>query len=182
MAKTIYVKTVPITVEYRKVKNINLYVKPPGGTVLITAPESVSMKRIVEFANGKTEWILRKKEQMQKKQLRGEAKEETTVTEAQMARLKEKLKEYAGKWELRRGVHAVQWTLRPMKTRWGSCTVDTKRIRINTRLVNYPDECLEYIVVHELCHLIEPSHNQRFYAYMDRFLPDWRLRRKRLKS
>ena len=78
------------------------------------------------------------------------------------------------------GVNATNWTFRYMKTRWGSCTVNTGRIRINTRLAFYPDECLEYIVVHELCHLIEPSHNKRFHAYMTKFLPDWKIRKKKL--
>ncbi len=80
------------------------------------------------------------------------------------------------------GVRATGWTLRKMKTRWGSCTVNTGRIRINTRLYFFPEEILEYIVVHELCHLIEPSHDQRFQAYMTRFLPDWRERRRRMRE
>ena len=84
------------------------------------------------------------------------------VSEEQIEKMKRQVLEYAGKWERVMGVHASGWTLRDMKTRWGSCTVSTGRIRLNTRLVYYPEECLEYVIVHELCHLIEPSHNQRF--------------------
>lgn len=185
MAKTIYVDQIPITVEYRKVKNINLYIKPPDGSVLIAAPKRVSLKRITGFAQEKSGWIIEKRRQVQERSRRKEkeaAKPEPEITETQMARLEEKLKEYIGKWEPRMGVHAAQWTFRKMKTRWGSCTVDTGKIRINSRLAHYPDECLEYIVVHELCHLIEPSHNRRFHAYMDRFLPDWKQRKERLKN
>lgn len=187
MAKIIYINSgedqIPITVEYRKVKNINLYIKPPEGDVLITAPRSVSMKRLLKFAEEKTDWITRKCEEVRKRsRIKAEKPPEPEITEEQMRHLERKLKEYICKWEPRMGVHAAQWTFRRMKTRWGSCTVDTAKIRINTRLALYHDECLEYIVVHELCHLIEPSHNQRFCAHMDQFLPDWRQRKERLRS
>lgn len=62
-----------------------------------------------------------------------------------------------------------------MKTRWGSCNVKRHTIRLSTELAKKPVECLEYVVVHELVHLLEPSHNARFVALMDRFLPQWRF-------
>ncbi len=58
-----------------------------------------------------------------------------------------------------------------MKTRWGSCTPKTGAIRINARLAAYPPECLEFVVAHELVHLLEPSHNTRFHALLDEFCP-----------
>lgn len=58
-----------------------------------------------------------------------------------------------------------------MKTRWGSCTPKTGAIRINARLAAYPPECLEFVVAHELVHLLEPSHNARFHALLDEFCP-----------
>lgn len=67
-----------------------------------------------------------------------------------------------------------------MKTRWGSCNPSTGAIRLNTDLAKKPPECLEYIVVHELAHLIEPSHNARFVSVMDLFLPQWQLYRDEL--
>ena len=60
-----------------------------------------------------------------------------------------------------------------MKTRWGSCNYRAHHIRLNSDLASYPPHCLEYVVVHELVHLIEPSHNARFYALMTQFYPDW---------
>jgi predicted metal-dependent hydrolase len=60
-----------------------------------------------------------------------------------------------------------------MKTKWGSCSPATNGIRLNTELVKKPRECLEYIVVHEMVHLLEPTHNSRFLAFMDRFMPKW---------
>ena len=69
-----------------------------------------------------------------------------------------------------------------MKTKWGSCNPTSKRVWLNTELAKKPSECLEYIIVHELVHLIEPRHGQEFVALMDHNLPDWRRRRSLLNS
>ena len=84
--------------------------------------------------------------------------------------------------EARIGVHAARWSVRVMKTRWGSCTPKTGAIRINARLAAYPLECLEFVVVHELVHLLEPSHNARFRTLLDEFCPDNRGIARRLKQ
>lgn len=84
--------------------------------------------------------------------------------------------------EARIGVHATHWSVRVMKTRWGSCTPKTGAIRINARLAAYPPECLEFVVAHELVHLLEPSHNTRFHALLDEFCPDNRGIARRLKQ
>lgn len=73
--------------------------------------------------------------------------------------------------EARVGVHATRWSVRVMKTRWGSCTPKTGAIRINARLAAYPPECLEFVVAHELVHLLEPCHNARFHTLLDEFCP-----------
>lgn len=78
------------------------------------------------------------------------------------------------KWEAQMGVTAGRIFIQRMKTKWGSCNPGTAAIRLNTDLAKKPPECLEYILVHELAHLIEPSHNARFVATMDLFLPNWR--------
>lgn len=84
--------------------------------------------------------------------------------------------------EARIGVHATRWSVRVMKTRWGSCTPKTGAIRTNARLAAYPPECLEFVVAHELVHLLEPSHNARFHALLDEFCPDNRGIARRLKQ
>lgn len=78
------------------------------------------------------------------------------------------------KWEAIMRVKVARIFIQRMKTRWGSCNPSAGSIRLNTDLAKKPPECLEYIVVHELTHLIEPSHNARFVALMDTFLPNWR--------
>lgn len=84
------------------------------------------------------------------------------------------------KWQPLLGVQATQVFVQRMKTKWGSCTPESGYIRLNTDLAKKPPECLEYIVVHELAHLLEPTHNQRFAAIMDLYLPHWQLLRKQL--
>jgi hypothetical protein len=64
-----------------------------------------------------------------------------------------------------------------MKTKWGSCNPTARTIRLNTELAKKPKECLEYIVAHEMVHLLEPTHNASFIAMMDRFIPKWRFYR-----
>jgi predicted metal-dependent hydrolase len=83
------------------------------------------------------------------------------------------------KWERTLGVKARRVFVQRMKTKWGSCTPDAGHIRLNTDLAKKPPECLEYILVHELVHLLEPTHNARFVGLMDLYLPHWKhLRRK----
>lgn len=81
------------------------------------------------------------------------------------------------KWERAMGVKAEKIFVQRMKTKWGSCSPKTSSLRLNTDLAKKPIECLEYIVVHEMAHLIEPTHNHRFTALMDRLMPNWRMHR-----
>jgi predicted metal-dependent hydrolase len=83
-------------------------------------------------------------------------------------------------WQERMGVRVERIFVRRMKTRWGSCTPRTRTIRFNSELAKRPPSALEYIVVHELVHLLEPGHGPRFVALMDRFLPEWRAERRAL--
>lgn len=94
--------------------------------------------------------------------------------------LEQAIPDLAKRWEKIIGVKVAIWRVKKMKTLWGSCNVRARRIWLNSELVKKPPECLEYVLVHEMVHLLEASHNHRFYAFMDRFLPDWKERRKRL--
>lgn len=88
--------------------------------------------------------------------------------------VKAAMPELLAKWEPLMGVKAGRVFVQRMKTKWGSCNPAARSIRINTDLAKKPPECLEYIVVHELAHLIEPTHNARFTALMELFMPKWR--------
>ena len=95
-------------------------------------------------------------------------------------KLKERIGTLVSEWESRLGVEVGSFVVRKMKTRWGSCTPQSQTIYINLELAKKPLECLEYIMVHEMLHLIEATHNTRFIALMDNFLPKWRFYRGKL--
>ncbi len=83
-------------------------------------------------------------------------------------------------WEPRLGVTVSRLFVQHMKTKWGSCNPRLRSIRINTELAKKPTECLEYLVLHEMAHLLEPTHNKRFVALMDQFMPKWKFYRDQL--
>jgi predicted metal-dependent hydrolase len=84
------------------------------------------------------------------------------------------------KWEQRLDVRVERIFVQRMRTRWGSCNREARTLRLNTDLAKKPRECLEYILVHELVHLLEPTHNTHFVKLMDQFLPGWPQRRELL--
>jgi len=85
-------------------------------------------------------------------------------------------------WKKKLGVEANSLNTKKMKTKWGSCNIQAKRIWLNLELAKKPPECMEYILVHELVHLLERHHNQRFRSLMDKHMPNWRERRDLLNS
>jgi predicted metal-dependent hydrolase len=87
---------------------------------------------------------------------------------------------YIEKWEPLIGVTAGKLHIQRMKTRWGSCNPRRRSIRLNSELGKKPLGSLEFVVVHELIHLLEPTHNARFYALMDKFMPNWKHLRNEL--
>ncbi len=91
--------------------------------------------------------------------------------------LKAELPILIAKWEPLMGVRVERFFVQQMKTKWGSCNPRTGSIRLNTELAKKPRACLEYVVVHEMVHLIEPTHNQHFRTLMDHFVPNWRSQR-----
>jgi len=94
--------------------------------------------------------------------------------------LKAQIPEIIEKWEKVMGVKANEWGVKHMRTEWGTCNTDEKRIWINLELAKKPKNCLEYIIVHELVHLLERSHNDRFIALMNKYMPKWRAHRDEL--
>ena len=218
-----------ITVEVvrKRVKNINLTVQPPLGSVRISAPKRASLRTIRAFAISKLDWI-RKQQAWMREQARrappARPRQEfkyvdrerhdvwgkpcllavsereglpsidlnhdrlqlqvrpRTPIEGRRAVLENWYREQVRaavpplleRWEPRLGVKLERFQVRRMKTRWGSCTPAKRTIRLNSELATRSPELLEYIVVHELVHLLEASHNARFYDLLDLHMPGWR--------
>ena len=109
-------------------------------------------------------------------------KKKAIMEEWYRAKVKEAVPPLIAKWERAMAATVEGFFVRRMKTRWGSCTPRTRRIRLNTELAKKSPELLEYVVVHEMVHLIERHHNHRFVSLMDRHLPNWRDLRKALNN
>jgi hypothetical protein len=109
-------------------------------------------------------------------------KKQAMVEEWYREQIKDAAPALIAKWEPLMGVEVARFFVQRMKTKWGSCNPDSRSIRLNTELAKKPYDCLEYIVVHEMTHLLEPTHNARFVALMDRFMPNSRMRRDQLNQ
>lgn len=96
--------------------------------------------------------------------------------------LKEAVPPLIARWEPMLEVKVKKFFVQHMKTKWGGCSPERGTIRLNTELTKKPPDCLEYLVVHEMVHLLEPTHNGRFVGLMDRFMPNWRSRKDLLNS
>lgn len=155
-----------------------------------------------EYVSGESHYFWGKRYRMETRHTRGNSKVElqgskliltvrpdstaeqrsNTLNEWYRKQLRSKLPALFSKWEKAIGVCADEVKIKNMLTKWGTCNMTAKRVWINLQLAKKPPECLEYVVVHELVHLREKSHNKRFVAYMDEYLPDWRQRKNELNN
>ena len=129
-------------------------------------------KNVVRLSDDKIILVIKDKDQDR----------EQIVTSYLRKVLYNKALEFSNKYEKIMGVHAEQLRIKKMKTRWGTCNIEAKRIWINYELVKYPIECLEHIVVHELTHLLETNHTPRFYALLEKYYPNFRENDKLIKE
>lgn len=105
---------------------------------------------------------------------------EKVLTEWYRQQLKSELPHLIARWQQIVGVKIDDWGVKKMKTRWGTCNIQAKRIWLNLELIKKPHHCLEYVVVHELVHLLKRHHGDRFKAYMSKFMPNWNFYKKEL--
>lgn len=180
----IEVEGIKITVVKKRMKNLYLRIKKEDGSVWISAPLQVSDARIKKFALERMEWV--KENQAKYEALNKERGEQPILSDAEIKRrkvlLKAAVEKLVKKWEPLMQVKVSGITIRRMKTRWGSCNVNTHHININLSLYDKGPECLEYVVVHEMCHILEPSHNKVFWGYMTGYYPNWKEIRKQLNN
>jgi predicted metal-dependent hydrolase len=167
------------TLTRKRIKNLRLTVKAPDGDVVVSAPRHVPDAAIAAFVKDKAAWIQKHRDRLANQPRPLEAGPEA---EAMRAQLKETVPPLVEYWADRMGLPMPTLAFRRMTTRWGSCNTQTKRITFNLELGRRDPELLEYVVVHELAHLIERGHNARFYEVMDEYLPEWRILRRVLNG
>jgi hypothetical protein len=138
----------------------------------------------VIYRKGKAKVVIRNKTYMDLyvRDNSNQKQRQRVVTEWYRKQLKAKIPDLINKWQEIIGVTLNGWGVRQMKTKWGTCNIEEKHIWLNLELAKKPDLCLEYIIVHELVHLLERKHNDRFVALMDEFMPNWRLYRDELNQ
>lgn len=124
---------IPVTMERRKVKNLNLYVQPPEGCVLATIPWRMREADAIKFIRSKENWIRTAREKVRSRQKSAETPEKPPflIQRKRSKNCKKKSFVWPAYWEPLMGVQCTGWQLREMKTRWGSCTVQTGKIRLN---------------------------------------------------
>ena len=134
--------------------------------------------------NGAAKVLLRKKSMIEM-----HVRPETSARQRELVlhrwyrqQLKELIPPLLKEWQSVLGVELADWRIKRMRTRWGTCNAEARRIWLNLELAKKPEQCLEYVVIHELAHLIARKHDDKFIAVMDEHLPQWRLRRQQLNS
>lgn len=184
-----------VEVTRKQQKHMYLRLKPAGQAeshgagfrACVSAPSRYSDARIAYFVKERLPWIRQQAAKIQAGERRRESQgvagapmqAELDQWHAVVAAFVPALVE---KWAPILGVTPGKLAYRNMVSRWGSCNVKTGRICINVQLAAQPPECLEYVVVHELCHLIEANHGPRFHALLDSYLPNWRQAELKLRG
>ena len=172
-----------IQVTYRRTGRLSMRIVK-NGDVHVSAPIGLSRKEVEAFINEHLEWIAeaRKKTAEQQKQRADFYSQLSLTTKAQRVEATERIRALVEplveRHSLEMGVRPTAVSFRPMISRWGVCNVKDRSICFSTYLLLLPEWCVEHVVVHELCHLLEPSHNARFHALMDKYFPRWREARR----
>ena len=174
----IFVDEFEVRLNRKDVKALRMRVASDGH-VELSMPRRATRAQAEAFVRARADWMQ-------------EAMRESPMAQADRAE-KEEVEAWRGvvgavvpglveKWAPIMGVRVGKLAYRNMRSRWGSCQPETGRICINIRLALYPPECLEYVVVHELCHLIVPAHGPKFWAEVEKYLPNWRQAAQKLKK
>lgn len=179
--RTLLVDGIEVRLSRKRVKNLNLRISRDGSHVDVSAPSWVSEDEVRDFVWRKAAWIESHLAQAADTPMARAAKATPEEVAAWREVVSACVPALIAAWEPIMGVKAGKLAYRNMTSRWGSCQPATGRICINVRLALYPPECLEYVVVHELCHLLERGHGPRFHQLMDAFMPDWKQRRAKLR-
>ena len=175
---TLQVDDLAVEIVRKRVRNVTLRIYPPDGRLRVTAPARTPLAFIRAFVAERRPWIDRHRERL--RALPDPASLPPLGAEHR-ARLAEAIPPLVARWEQALGVRVSAWGIRRMKTRWGSCNTATGRIWLNLELARHPPECLDYVVLHEVAHLVEAGHGERFKALLALHMPDWKARRALLR-
>ncbi|MDQ7075009.1 MAG: SprT family zinc-dependent metalloprotease [Gammaproteobacteria bacterium] len=176
LVTVIELRGLAIEVSFKRIKHLHLRVRSPEGRVTVSAPVQMPLAVVQRFVLSKWQWLEKKQAQLAARPRTSseQLNRQHQRWEQQRQRLKVEVGRLVQHWQPIMQVSVQKVTLRRMKSKWGSCTPAKGTIRINLVLAERSPQVLEMVLVHEMVHLLESSHNARFYALMDRFLPNWR--------
>lgn len=171
---------IPVEVTRRRARRIGIRVLQDG-YIAVTVPKwGGTLGEAESFLRSKWDWVVKTRAKV----LANPEPVPASVppSRGEVESLRTLLVDLNSRWAAKLGEKGVTWTLRTMKTLWGSCHVVRRRITYNTELAKVPREMVEYVVVHELTHLKTARHGPKFYRLMDERLPGWRELRRRLNK
>ena len=172
-----------IQITYRRTSRLSMRIVK-NGDVHVSAPIGLSRDRVIAFIEEHRDWIseARKKTSERQQQRNAFYDKLPLTTRAQaddaLRRLKALIEPMVERHAKEMGVRPSRVFFKPTISRWGLCNVRDRSICISAYVLLLPEWCAEHVVVHEMCHLLEPSHNARFHALMDRYFPRWREARR----
>ncbi|MDR0517002.1 MAG: M48 family metallopeptidase [Fibromonadaceae bacterium] len=172
LKKTFEIDGLKIETQRKRVKNVRLYVSPEALQVHLTIPFYASEKFALEFVNSKMGWLKKTLEKIKANPPVLQCLPE--ISKEEVEELRRLIAIMVPVWEFKLGVNAASWKLRKMKSRWGTCDIKTKAITFSTGLIKKPLRCIEYVVAHELAHLIVADHSAKFYAVIAKHFPYWK--------
>lgn len=175
-----------IQVTYRKTSRLSMRIVK-NGDVHVSAPIGISRQQVMDFVERNREWIVKARKNTSDRFLRRsefynqlplKTKEQRDEALKRLRFLVEPMVEHHAK---EMGVRPSAVYYKPTISRWGQCNVRDRSICISAYVLLLPEWCVEHVVVHELCHLLEPAHNARFHQLMDGYFPRWREARKEIR-
>jgi len=177
LKKTFEIEGLKIEARRKRVRNVRLYVSPKDLQIRLTIPFFATEKFALEFVREKMKW-LKKTLEKTKSEPRMQIME---ISKEEVEELKKIISNLVPEWEFRLGVKVKEWKLRRMTSQWGNCKIKTREITFSTCLIKKTMRCIEYVVAHELAHLLVSDHSPKFYAVIAKHIPYWKEVRRELK-
>ena len=182
MSKKINIDGLDISVSKKRIKRINMRIKEPNGDVSVSAPYGTPDYIIIDFVRSKRSWIDRHVKRIRERAVAHPEPASKAEKESRRRDLKKRIAVRLPEVERATGLSCNGWTVRDMHSRWGSGNVNTHHINLSLMLATRSDEELDYVILHELVHTVVANHGPEFYAMMDRYMPEWKMVRKRLRQ
>lgn len=172
----IEIEGISVVVLWKPVKNATLRVAPNREPTM-TVPVAFSSAQIHELLKQRADWL--------KNAIRRTAEREKQSPQPDAATFRKFYDSFPAllrKWENTMNLHASKVTLRTMKSCWGSCRSKTHALTFNLYLAGKPTECVEYVIIHELAHIVHPNHSPQFWSLVEKYCPDYQRLRRLLKE